>query len=50
MSFEQECSVTLLFCTLVLAFVCGLMYFKMDAARDQVRMLRLEVENLRSEM
>lgn len=49
MSFEKECSVTLLFCALVLAFVCGLLYYRWQDAVEQVRWLKVEVNQLEGE-
>lgn len=46
MSFEKECSVTLLFCALVLAFICGLLYYRWQDAVEQVRWLKVEVNQL----
>lgn len=49
MSYEKECNVTILFCALVLAFVCGLLYYRWQDALDNVRMLEVEVKQTRME-
>lgn len=49
MTFEKECSITMMFAALVLAFVCGILYYRLEDNKEQLRFLELEVKQLRIE-
>lgn len=46
MSYDKECTLTIFFCAIVLAFVCGLLYYRWQDALDEVRYLKIEVNQL----
>lgn len=46
MSFDKECSLTLWFIALILTLVVGLLYYKLNVAQQQVKMVELKLKDL----